>query len=130
MPSLCAFSISESEDQFSQNCMNITPLKTTGTPYFLYLIYLSICLSIYLCISIYMSVCLSIYLSICLSIYLCISIYMSVCPSIYLSVCLSISVYLSICLSVCPSIYLWLYSPCGPWPLSQFLNLCTVGRAP
>jgi hypothetical protein len=23
-------------------------------------------------------------------------------------------------------IYLWLYSPCGPWPLFQFLNLCTV----
>jgi hypothetical protein len=25
---------------------------------------------------------------------------------------------------------LWLYSPCGPWPLSQFLNLYTVGRTP
>jgi hypothetical protein len=24
---------------------------------------------------------------------------------------------------------LWLYSPCGPWPLSQFLNLYKVGRA-
>jgi hypothetical protein len=28
------------------------------------------------------------------------------------------------------SIYLWLYSPCGPWPLFQFLNLYTVGRTP
>jgi hypothetical protein len=28
------------------------------------------------------------------------------------------------------SIYPWLYSPCGPWPLFQFLNLYTVGRTP
>jgi hypothetical protein len=28
------------------------------------------------------------------------------------------------------SIYLWLYSPCGPWPLFQLLNLYTVGRTP
>jgi hypothetical protein len=27
---------------------------------------------------------------------------------------------------VCLSIYLWLYSPCVPWPLFQFLNLYTV----
>jgi hypothetical protein len=27
-------------------------------------------------------------------------------------------------------IYLWLYSPCGPWPLFLFLNLHTVGRTP
>jgi hypothetical protein len=33
-----------------------------------------------------------------------------------------------ICLYTC--IYLWLYSLCGPWPLYQFLNLYTVGRAP
>jgi hypothetical protein len=33
--------------------------------------------------------------------------------------------YLSVYL---PSIYLWLYSPCGPWQLFQFLNLYTVGR--
>jgi hypothetical protein len=26
--------------------------------------------------------------------------------------------------------YLWLYSPCGPWSLFQFLNLFTVGRIP
>jgi hypothetical protein len=25
---------------------------------------------------------------------------------------------------------LWLYSPCGPWPLFQFTNLYTVGRNP
>jgi hypothetical protein len=25
-------------------------------------------------------------------------------------------------------IYLWLYSPCGPWPLFQFLTLYTAGR--
>jgi hypothetical protein len=25
---------------------------------------------------------------------------------------------------------LWLCSPCGPWPLFQFLNLYTVGRIP
>jgi hypothetical protein len=28
------------------------------------------------------------------------------------------------------SIYLWLYSPCGPWPLFQFLNPHVVGRTP
>jgi hypothetical protein len=28
------------------------------------------------------------------------------------------------------SIYLWLYGPCGPWPLFQLLNLYTVGRTP
>jgi hypothetical protein len=28
------------------------------------------------------------------------------------------------------SIHPWLYSPCGPWPLFQFLNLYTVGRTP
>jgi hypothetical protein len=27
-------------------------------------------------------------------------------------------------------IYLCLYSPCGPWPLFQFLNLYTVSRTP
>jgi hypothetical protein len=32
--------------------------------------------------------------------------------------------------SIHPSIQLWLYSPRGPWPLFQFLNLYTVGRAP
>jgi hypothetical protein len=42
----------------------------------------------------------------------------------YLSICLSV------CLSVCLSIYLWLYSPCGPWSLFQFLTLYTIGRTP
>jgi hypothetical protein len=28
------------------------------------------------------------------------------------------------------SIYLCLYSPCGSWPLFQFINLDTVGRNP
>jgi hypothetical protein len=28
------------------------------------------------------------------------------------------------------TIYLSLYSPCGPWPLFQFLNLYTVGKIP
>jgi hypothetical protein len=27
-------------------------------------------------------------------------------------------------------IYLWLYSPCGSWPLFQFPNLYTIGRIP
>jgi hypothetical protein len=27
-------------------------------------------------------------------------------------------------------LYPWLYSPCGPWPLFQFLNLDTFGRSP
>jgi hypothetical protein len=26
--------------------------------------------------------------------------------------------------TLCPSIHPWLYSPCGPWPLFQFL-ICT-----
>jgi hypothetical protein len=26
--------------------------------------------------------------------------------------------------------YVWLYSPCGPWPMFQFLNPYTVGRTP
>jgi hypothetical protein len=29
-------------------------------------------------------------------------------------------------INICP----WLYSPCGPWPLFQFLNLYTVSRTP
>jgi hypothetical protein len=33
-------------------------------------------------------------------------------------------------LKVYLSTYLWLYSPCGPWPLFQLLNLYTVGRTP
>jgi hypothetical protein len=33
-------------------------------------------------------------------------------------------------LSICMSVYLWLYSPCGPWPIFQFLNPYTVGRTP
>jgi hypothetical protein len=28
------------------------------------------------------------------------------------------------------SLSLWLYSPCGPWPLVQFLNPYTVGMTP
>jgi hypothetical protein len=28
------------------------------------------------------------------------------------------------------SVCLWLHSLCGPWPLSQFLNLYSVGRTP
>jgi hypothetical protein len=39
-------------------------------------------------------------------------------------------IYLSIYPSIHPSIYLWLYSPCGPWSLSQFITLYTVGRTP
>jgi hypothetical protein len=35
---------------------------------------------------------------------------------------------LSIYLSIHPSIHPSLYSPCGPWPLFQFLNLYTVGK--
>jgi hypothetical protein len=77
----------------------------------------------YLCIS--LSVYLSIYLSICLSIYLTISL--SVYLSISLSICLYLlSIYFSIYLYL--SIYLWLYSPCRPWALFQFLNPYTVGR--
>jgi hypothetical protein len=33
-------------------------------------------------------------------------------------------------LSSTQHLHLWLYSPCGPWPLFQFLNLYTVGRTP
>jgi hypothetical protein len=114
-------------------------------------IYLSVYLSVYLSLSIYLSIhppihpssYLSIYLSTIylsiyyLSIYL-LSIYLSIYYlsiyylSIYLSICLSI--YLSVCLSVYLSIYLFnypcLYSCCGLWLLSQFLNLHTVGTSP
>jgi hypothetical protein len=42
--------------------------------------------------------------------------------------------YLSVCLSTCLSTYLsiclWFYSPCGHWPLFQFLNPYTVGKTP
>jgi hypothetical protein len=34
--------------------------------------------------------------------------------------------YLPTSLSVC----LWLYSPCGPWPLYHFLNMYTVVTTP
>jgi hypothetical protein len=73
-----------------------------------------------------MSVCLSVYLSIYLSIYLsvCLSVRLYIYLSIYLSVCLSVCLYIYL------SLYLWLYSPCGSWPLFQFLNLYAVGRTP
>jgi hypothetical protein len=35
-----------------------------------------------------------------------------------------------IIVTIHPAIHPWLYSPCGPWPLFQFLNLYTVGRIP
>jgi hypothetical protein len=57
-----------------------------------------------------------------ISIYL--PVYLSLHLSIFQSICLS--VYLSVCLST----YLWFHSPCGPWPLFQFLDLCTVRRTP
>jgi hypothetical protein len=33
-------------------------------------------------------------------------------------------------LPIYQSIYLWLYSPCGPWPIFQFLNPYTIGKTP
>jgi hypothetical protein len=45
----------------------------------------------------------------------------------------SITKRLTDCLQLSPGLYfpyLRLYSPCGPWPLFQFLNLYTVGRTP
>jgi hypothetical protein len=89
-----------------------------------------ITVSIYL--SVYLSVCPSVCLSVCLSIYL--SIYQSVCLSIYLSirlsVCLSI-ICLPIYLSIYLPIHLWLYNPCGSWPIFQFLkSFYTVGKTP
>jgi hypothetical protein len=41
-----------------------------------------------------------------------------------------ISTYLPTYLPTYVPTYLWLYSPCGHWPLFQFLNLYTVGRTP
>jgi hypothetical protein len=32
--------------------------------------------------------------------------------------------------SIYLSMYVWLYSPCGPWSLFQFLDLYTVGWTP
>jgi hypothetical protein len=40
--------------------------------------------------------------------------------------CFQYKVYSLCTLSIC----LWLYNPCGPWLLFQFLNLYTVGRTP
>jgi hypothetical protein len=40
-------------------------------------------------------------------------------PHIYLLLYIYLTIYLCV--------YLWLYSPCGPWPLFQFLNLYKVG---
>ena len=77
-----------------------------------YIIYLSICLSVYLFIdlSIYRSTYLSTYLPICLSIYLSnyLSAYLPISQSIYLSIHLSIyrSIYLSIYLPIYLSAYL------------------------
>jgi hypothetical protein len=39
-----------------------------------------------------------------------------------------LSIYLSVCLSVYVSVFI--YSPRGPWPLFQFLNLYTIGMIP
>jgi hypothetical protein len=51
-------------------------------------------------------------------------VYLRIYSSIYISIhsCLNQSINLSI--------YLWLYSPCGPLPFFQVLNLYTVGRIP
>ena len=90
--------------------------------YFRLRIYLSVCVSIYLCIylPVYLSICVSTYLCIYLAAYLsicvsiCLCIYRCTCACIYLSVCFIVSFYLSIYLSIClsvslPSIYPFVY---------------------
>jgi hypothetical protein len=56
----------------------------------------------------------------------------SIHPSNYIStyLCIYPSIHLPIHPSIHLYIHLWLYSPCEPWPLFQFLNLYTVGRTP
>ena len=66
-------------------------------------VYLSVSVSIYLCI--YLSVYLSVSVSICLCFYL--SLYISV--SVYICLCIYLSVYLSDTGSICLCIYLSVY---------------------
>lgn len=60
---------------------------------------LSVCLSVYshVCLSVYSHVCLSGWLSIHMSVCLCLSICLTVHPNVYLSICLSVFLYLSVC---------------------------------
>ena len=66
----------------------------------IYLIYLSVCLSIYrfIYLSIYLSI-LVVCLFVCL--FVCLSVCLSVCLPVYLSACLWLPIYQSICLSIC-----------------------------
>ena len=92
-------------------------------------VFVSVCLSLSLCICLGLSVCPSI----CLSVSLSVSVSVSVCPSICLSLSLSLSIswslsiclsfYLSVSLSVSVSVYL---SVSLSVFLSDCLSLCTL----
>jgi hypothetical protein len=55
---------------------------------------------------------------------------LSACCSNFLSILSTFQSVLALGISVVKCYYLWLFSPCGPWQLFQFLNLHTIGRTP
>ena len=73
--------------------------------------YVSNCLSIYLSIyvSVYLCICLSMYLSIYVSVYLCIYLFVYLCIYLFVYLCIYLSVYLCIYLSGNLCIYLSVY---------------------
>ena len=84
--------------------------------------YLSVCLSVFVCLSC-LSVCLSV-LSVCVCLFVCLLLCPAVCLFVYLSVCwfvcVSICLFcLSVCLSVCLLSFCCLCKP-------AVANLCTV----
>ena len=87
-----------------------------------YFFYLSISLSV--CLSGWLAVCLSVYLSVSLS--KCLSIFLSIWLSVFLSICLSfyLSTWLSLYLSVSQSVCLSSLAICQCDYLIFFLSLC------
>ena len=70
-------------------------------------LWLSVCLCVWLYVCLSLSVCLSVCVSVCLSVFLCLCVCVSVCLYVCLCVCLSICV--SVCLFMCVCLFLCLY---------------------
>ena len=65
-------------------------------------IYLSVCLSVCLCMYVYVCVCLSVY--VCVSVCVCVCVCDSVCVYVAMCICLCMRVYVSICVCVYVSV--------------------------
>jgi len=86
-------------------------LRTCHPSHFVFMNFLSFCLSVSLsfCLSVFLYLCLYSFMSFCIYVFilLCLYVFMSLCLFVFLSFCLSVflsfclSVFLSLCLSVC-----------------------------